>query len=319
MTKRKETILKTLMTICMVAIGVFLMARVVPNVVLAREIKKVADDASEIEIDEKISFEHHDEDKYYLLMDNDKAIYDAIVDESLKILNGEEYTKTLTFNFPYESADVKNAYRAIQHDCVYLTWWGVNCGWEVKKQNNSFELILSSPYDDEDGMIREDVLENAIGSMKNAMKFAKKVENEDIETQLNLFSNYISQCTNYSFDTLKCFSSPYEWVLNSKNFVSVFDNDEESKTICSGYSSAFQLLCSLNDIQCYQVYGYVDTEAQQHSWNKVIIDGQEYFFDITYADDGNIADSTFTMVPVEGSEYKIGGYEYHVVNNVAVG
>lgn len=265
------------------------------------------------EADDQISFAHRAGDDYYRLSETDKAVYDAIVDQSLRMLNGEDYVKTIVFGFDYELSGVKSVYHALRHDCSWLIWWGVNLGWEAQKGENSFTLYLRSPYDDENGQIRKDALEKAAASIANAAKFAKQVENEDEITQLKLFSNYAAQCTKYDFDVAKDYWCEEESFLNAKNFVSVFDGDESTKSICTGYANAFQLLCFLNGIECYWVYGYVNNRACQHAWNKVVIDGQQdYLFDITFAD-GTLVDNTFMLTPVEGSVYTAGSQEYHEI------
>lgn len=63
------------------------------------------------------------------------------------------------------------------------------------------------------------------------------------------------------------------------------------KGICSGYSLLFKRMCELAKITCISIDGYVKTNSRHvgntgildHAWNAVIIDGQTYFLDLTWA------------------------------------
>ena len=302
---------------CICTVGLNISQRVV----WANETKIATEVASDIKIDdEPLNFEHHENDKYYLLTTNDQLVYDAIVETSLKILNGEEYNKNLFFAFSIDTVDCLNVYHALEADCDWLIWWVVELHWETKDYgSDGFTVNMVSPYDDEDNKIQEEILEKAIASVKTARQFAESVEGKSIKTQLMLFSNYITQCTEYNYYTSEHYFDDTEFILNSKNFISVFDGDDKSASICTGYASAMQLLCYLNGIECYRVYGYVNTEDDDHAWNKVIIDGQEYLFDITFADKGDVLDDSYVLTPIKGDEYKIDTDNYVEIANVLAG
>lgn len=68
------------------------------------------------------------------------------------------------------------------------------------------------------------------------------------------------------------------------------DNDNpyglliHGKGICLGYSSAFQLLMDMLDIECVTVFGYSGSENDDHAWNMVCLDGEWYCVDVTWDD-----------------------------------
>lgn len=52
--------------------------------------------------------------------------------------------------------------------------------------------------------------------------------------------------------------------------------------VCSTYSMLFYKMASRLGIQCYICYGYAGGEY--HAWNMVVLDGKQYFYDITWFD-----------------------------------
>ncbi|NCB04189.1 MAG: hypothetical protein EOM69_01550 [Clostridia bacterium] len=63
------------------------------------------------------------------------------------------------------------------------------------------------------------------------------------------------------------------------------------KAVCDGYSSAFGLLCREAGIPCL----YIGSDELNHSWNAVFHDGEIYFIDATYDDQGTKADKTYFL------------------------
>lgn len=71
------------------------------------------------------------------------------------------------------------------------------------------------------------------------------------------------------------------------------------RAVCAGYSEGFQLLCNRAGIECESVYGYitqtdgdnnVTEENNLHQWNCVKIDGDWYYTDVTWNDNGASSD-----------------------------
>lgn len=60
----------------------------------------------------------------------------------------------------------------------------------------------------------------------------------------------------------------------------------EGKAVCEGYAKAMLVLCERAEIGCLPVVGqgYEGDSAQPHIWNKVLIDGEWYGFDLTWDD-----------------------------------
>uniref|UniRef100_UPI00404906E2 transglutaminase domain-containing protein n=2 Tax=Flavobacterium sp. TaxID=239 RepID=UPI00404906E2 len=66
---------------------------------------------------------------------------------------------------------------------------------------------------------------------------------------------------------------------------------KNKKGICAGYAELFDEMCELAGIACYVVEGYTKSEPYQigkmgdlnHAWNVMIIDGNYYYLDLTWA------------------------------------
>ena len=54
--------------------------------------------------------------------------------------------------------------------------------------------------------------------------------------------------------------------------------------ICTGYTSTFQLLMDLLDIECVTVEGTAYNGTEDHAWNMVRLDGEWYCVDVTWDD-----------------------------------
>lgn len=87
----------------------------------------------------------------------------------------------------------------------------------------------------------------------------------------------------------------YDYSLKSINVYSAF---ETGKTVCNGYARIFQALCAGRGLECEIVYG-VD-----HAWNRVMLDGQWRYVDITW--NKNISENRWLFLREEemGSHQK---------------
>ena len=53
---------------------------------------------------------------------------------------------------------------------------------------------------------------------------------------------------------------------------------------CLGYSTTFQLLMDLCDVECITVVGAAFDSMEDHAWNMVRLDGEWYCVDVTWDD-----------------------------------
>ncbi len=89
-----------------------------------------------------------------------------------------------------------------------------------------------------------------------------------------------------------CFHLDYEHSDNDQFITSAFI---DKKTVCAGYTRAFQYLCNRVGIQCAIAYGIADNRQDppdSHNWNLVRIDGEYYWVDVTWGDPISSDDSS---------------------------
>ena len=129
---------------------------------------------------------------------------------------------------------------------------------------------------------------------------------EKMEQVDKIVSNIISKSGNSSVDKVKYF---YDWIVenteyditeNSQDMTSVF---LDGKSVCAGYSKAFQYLCQKSNITCAYVSG-TTKENTLHAWNLVKLNGKYYWVDVTWGD----------PVFAEIQESKV-NYNYYLVSD----
>ena len=78
---------------------------------------------------------------------------------------------------------------------------------------------------------------------------------------------------------LLCFSMEYD---HSKIRHNAYNAIVEGSSVCIGYAMAYKLLCNRVGVTCE----VVESSEIEHAWNRVIIDGESFYVDCTWDDDG---------------------------------
>ena len=68
---------------------------------------------------------------------------------------------------------------------------------------------------------------------------------------------------------------------------------QKRKTICSGYSNLFVEMCKYAHIKSIVDTGKVGD--YYHAWNKVDLNGQTFYIDVTWSDNGNVIDDKYFL------------------------
>lgn len=89
----------------------------------------------------------------------------------------------------------------------------------------------------------------------------------------------------------------FEYDYSLKN-IYVYSAFETGKTVCNGYARIFQALCASRGLECEIVYG------ADHAWNRVLLDGQWRYVDITW--NKNVSENRWLFLREEemGSHHK---------------
>ena len=100
----------------------------------------------------------------------------------------------------------------------------------------------------------------------------------DILSGINKYSDDY-QKVKYFYDWI-IENTDYENLSSSQDFTSVF---LDKRSVCAGYSRAFQYLCQKANIECSYVVGIADNN-ELHAWNLVKIGKNYYWVDTTWGD-----------------------------------
>lgn len=105
--------------------------------------------------------------------------------------------------------------------------------------------------------------EQEIEELAKIMEGMLEEEDRTDQTKIELIRQYIEMNITYerTDDTM------YNFYLDKKGQ-------------CYHIAKMFKDLCTKLGVKAYMVKGYAGSE--KHVWNKVIVDGEEYYFDITY-------------------------------------
>lgn len=276
---------------------------------------------------------HKRYDAYYDLTQNEKAIYNSLLaknidimkynDDNLKLnislndfkfdLDGTEtYLEAKEkINKAFEEINLNNVFAALQKDYAYYYWYLYNSKFvftepilifkDNQLSNSYFEVELQSLYANNDRLNIED-LELARNSFVKAQQVVEEVKNKSDKEKINYFYDYILNNTDYYSNYSNDEDGKQIW----SNYISVFDDNPDTLSICGGYADAFQLLCDLAGIECYKIIGYMN---ELHAWNEVIFDDQTYLVDLTNSEKGTVGyNKKLFMKPVSGDEYTFNIY-----------
>lgn len=276
------------------------------------------------------NLEHNRYDTYYSLSCNEQVVYDYLYAQSKNILTGDDYS--LTFNIGIKDLDIdfsnqtikeveKNVSAALnkvdfnkvffslRQDYPYYCWYLHSFSYHydaprIIVDNNGFSksyfvLKINSAYSDISGKyLDSSELLKARAAYNNAKAIVDSTKEFSTYDKIKYYTDYILNNTAYYTDYNNDTSSKETWC----NFISVFDNNDNTLSVCGGYADAFKLLCDLGDIECYQEIGLMNNEY--HAWNEVYIDDIAYMIDTTNIDDGSIGQGyKLYLKEVSGNEY----------------
>lgn len=128
------------------------------------------------------------------------------------------------------------------------------------------------------------LLDNVQEALNTAQEIVSDAASLDDVGKLEAYRDAVCRMTSYNHAAAGNGGSA-EMGEDPWQIIWVFDNDEDTKVVCEGYSKAFQYLCDLTefngDVKCYIATGDC---GGPHMWNIVVIDGTGYLVDVTNAD-----------------------------------
>lgn len=129
-----------------------------------------------------------------------------------------------------------------------------------------------------------DSLANHIISLADYLVSAAKNDEEKIRA----FYMWIIRNIQYEDQLELRYDPNLLFYMGSNNCASPVCVLQKRKAVCEGFSNLFQFFCAYSGFESYTIGGYISKKAilqnrATHSWNLVKIDGNWYFFDLSWA------------------------------------
>lgn len=230
--------------------------------------------------------------RLYNLLDKDLqqcygTLYTALTDEfdndeTVSLLGQEtdqNATIGLAVKLPHDVSDMNEAktlYNAFAYDnpqFFYLSnTYGLE-GYEKKGAAHYDTMVLSYTMDAATRREAQKKFDDSI----NKILSDRPQTTDDFKTELYLHDKLIEGCT---YDTE---AAGAEFNDNPTAY-SAYGALVEGKAVCEGYAKAIQLLLKRCDIRSTLVIGESVKSDEQHMWNLVTINGEDYHLDATWND-----------------------------------
>lgn len=258
--------------------------------------------------------------EYDNLSSNEKLVYLAIIEMDKEILINKQQKTKLTITFKdfimnnyssslsyldkkekvlnaWQEIDFTKIYHALHTDFDYLSWWEENMSWTITEPvylfddndySDSYFTIKFTPasaYMKSENMISLDAVNTANEAYLYALEIANQTEGMSDVEKIKYFKNWLLMNVSYDENVAEKINNGQKNNLRtSQNYVYLFDKNDFTNTVCTGYTTAFQMLCDLAEIETvYKESGemIVDDEETKHAWNIVNLNDRKYLVDIT--------------------------------------
>ncbi len=234
------------------------------------------------------------------LNDLEKSVYDSLLHCILRyeefFYDGSEFDKDKDFNDKFFMSDFLAAYDALRDDRPELTQY---CDLALKSTRSIIytEWIepgehAMTPSDKESIKAYREVFDAAVDRIVKSMP--KNLCSFD---QYRYFAIFVDVHNTYdkSMKSRGAYWPCYNVIINKTS-------------VCSGYAETFLYLCRQAGLWCEMHEGSIAEEP--HAWNRIMIDGETYLCDCTFADNYSIGAGTWMDRIVQGEAERsfIGDY-----------
>ena len=215
------------------------------------EIEKLKDSTVEWK---NLSFDTRYNPYYTMLSNNEKNLYKQVYANANNIVSTFKPASSVSIS------EVKNVMEAIYDDHPELFWINTSYTYKYTKDNNVVQIVLD------------------FNETSNNINQSKKVFDSEVNKIINnakkYSSNYLRE--KYVYDTLV---TTIKYDKNASMNQSAYSAIVNKKTICAGYSRAFQYILNRLGIPTYYVVGVANVN---HAWNIVKLDDGYYNVDLTW-------------------------------------
>ena len=196
-----------------------------------------------------------------LLSDTYKQAYDLI-------RNGiAEGKKDIELTVPVDKGDIKQVYRSVYYDSPDLFW--MEGGYSYSYNNYGNVTKIQPKYN----ALASDIPGNR-AAFENALKdaLADMWSLGDAKAQVKYAHDYLTSTIDYDYNA----------VYNQCAYSAVVNH----RSVCAGYSRAFQYMMQKMDVRCAFIAGTCTTSQGSggHAWNIVELGSEFYAMDVTWDD-----------------------------------
>lgn len=234
---------------------------------------------------------------------------DAVVQETATTKAKASSTETYTFSeemYPYRAmltVEQKVVYDQIYNNAVKLnTYFKVNSS--IDKEG--LDLAMTAVYDDHPELFWLDTNYSYGYTSKGTivsvtLSFNDTANNiSDSKNKFNSITNTIIANTSGLSSALEKEKYVYKYLMNIVTYdeksvlnQSAYSAVVNGRSVCAGYSRAFQYIMMQLDIPCYFASGYANNNY--HAWNIVKIDGVFHNVDLSWDDSLGDANATYSF------------------------
>lgn len=154
-------------------------------------------------------------------------------------------------------------------------------GFASSEDKNNFAQVFRENY----GLFASSYLSYQDGTSGIRYKTEYLVKINNYRKSLNYVNNIIGSIVNENMTETEAVSAISQWILNHSTYRL---NQHSAWTLltsgvgnCNAYATTFELMARASNIQCDFVRG---DAGGAHGWNRVVLDNQYYYVDLTFAE-----------------------------------
>lgn len=201
-----------------------------------------------------------------------KEFYLRILDFSQVYLEEKNekgfYTSPIFSVYDYEFTDreVAMIYEAVIEDNPQIFWISDWYAFSVTEDKLQFQLYFTMSEK----------------KMQKCRKQLNAVVNRLLAELGNGMSDYQLELYFHDYIVKNCVYDKNAVEDENHDSFNVYGALVQQKAVCQGYTEAFQLLLSYVGVNSYRIVG--QSQGANHIWNVVVLDGENYYVDVTWDD-----------------------------------
>lgn len=234
---------------------------------------------------------------YYQLDDVEKGIYKEIRDA---VASGETTVNIHTLNYDRSVAALYQAFDAVYYDFPEFFW--LNQGWECSayyaQSGSGYDMVVKLGCYDywQYTTEKDEYIDAALAEAQRiaSMASAQKTDYDKVK----FVHDYLVVNAEYDYVCLEELNKTVQRASSQQSHT-IYGCLVNKVCVCDGYAKSFQLIMSMLGIECEYVEG---DAGGGHAWNYVVLDGEEYWMDITW-DENELAHDNGTLLAPYGANY----------------